>query len=209
MSRLAFILSVLLTAIPIAAEEVQPIALPAPQTSGGMPLMDALKARQSRRAFAPDALPPQMLSNLLWAAWGINRPDSGHRTAPSAHNKQDTDVYVVLAAGAYRYEAGSHELVPIVAGDVRPLAGRQEFVHMAPVNLVYVSRTKSDNKDDQLLYGGAHVGFIAQNVYLFCASEGLATVVRGYVDGAELAKALKLPEGQRVVLAQTVGYPKR
>jgi nitroreductase len=183
------------------------IVLPAPETSGGMPLLSAIAARRSQRAFAPDPLPLPVLSTLLWAAWGVTRPETGHRAAPSAHNRQATDLYVVLAEGTYRYDAQDHALVPIVAGDLRPLTGRQDFVTSAPVNLVFVERLPADVDESTLIWAGSHAGFISENVYLYCASAGLATVVRGWVDGEALAEALGLPTGHRVLLAQTVGYP--
>lgn len=195
------------------AEPDQPMAdinLPAPRMEGGKPLMAALKARQSSRTFSDKPLPPQVLSDLLWAAAGINRTDSGNRTAPSARNWQEVDVYVVLPDGAYRYDAKAHSLKAVVKGDMRKQTGMQPFVATAPVNLVYVAdpaRMKGASPEDQALYYGADTGFISQNVYLFCASEGLATVVRGLVDRAALAKALNLPDSLKIVLTQTVGYP--
>lgn len=200
-------LSVLLPAIAVGAE---PIQLPPPHTAGGMPLMQALKERHSSRAFSDRTLPPQVLSDLLWAAFGVNRPDSGKRTAPSARNFQETDLYVVLASGAYRYDAAGHRLLPVAAGDLRAATGQQDFVAQAPLNLVYVAdygRMDGASQRDKRLYSAAATGFISQNVYLFCASEGLATVVRGSVDRTALARALKLSDRQHVILAQTVGYP--
>jgi nitroreductase len=185
------------------------VALPKPQTDGGKPLMQALRDRASQREFAPDALPPQVLSNLLWAAWGVSRPESGKRTAPSAMNRQEMDVYVATADGLYRYEAKEHRLQPVTKEDMRALTGTQTYVGTAPVNLVYVSRTGGGSAEDQAISGGAHAGFISENVYLFCASEGLATVVRGSINREALAKAMQLGPGQKIILAQTVGYPKK
>jgi nitroreductase len=196
----------------VAAKEPAPIQLPAPQTEGGKPLMQALKLRATSRAFAPDPLPLQTLSNLLWAAWGINRPKDGKRTAPSARNWQETDVYVVMAAGAYRYDAGGNVLKPVSAGDLRPLAGMQPFVKDAPVTLAFVAdttRMKGARPETQQPYAWADTAFISQNVYLFCASEGLATGVRAMVDRPSLAKALKLGPNQIITLAQSVGFPKK
>jgi nitroreductase len=186
-----------------------PITLPPPQTTGGKPLMEALKLRSTSRAFAPDPLPPQTVSNLLWAAWGVNRSD-GKRTAPSARNWQEIDVVVVLPQGAYVYDAAGNVLKPLVTGDLRALTGEQEFVKDAPLTLVYVAdtgRMKGAQAEQVQPWAWADAAFISQNVYLFCASEGLATVVRASVDRLALAKALKLPEHKKVVLAQTVGYP--
>jgi SagB-type dehydrogenase family enzyme len=171
--------------------------------------MEALKARSSARDFKPDALSQQTLSNLLWAAFGINRND-GKRTAPSPHNKQEIDIYVALASGTYRYGAQKHVLEQVAEEDLRSFTGTQDFVKTAPLNLVYVADlAKLDGPDDlKLQWSGADTGFIGQNVYLFCASEGLATVIRGSFDRAALGKALKLRPEQRIVLSQTVGYPK-
>ena len=195
-----------------AAQELAPIQLPAPQTEGGKLLMQALKLRATSRAFAADPLPPQTLSNMLWAAWGINRPDSGKRTAPSARNWQESDVYVVMATGAYLYDAVNNVLKPVASGDLRALTGTQEFVKDAPVTLVFVAdtaRMKGSQADMHQAYAWGDAAFISQNVYLFCASEGLATGVRAMVDRPPLAKALKLAPSQIIAFAQCVGYPKK
>ena len=155
----------------LGAADLQPIILPAPQTSGGKPLMEALRQRASQREFAPDPLSPQVLSNLLWAAWGINRPDSGRRTAPSAMNRQEMDVYVALAGGVYRYEAKGQRLAPVVPADLRALTGTQSYVATAPVNLLYVSRASGGSAEEQSLSGGIQAGLISENVSLFCASK--------------------------------------
>ena len=192
------------------AQELAPVSLPAPQTDGGKPLMQALKLRASARAFAPDPLPPQTLANLLWAAWGINRPQEGKRTAPSARNWQEIDVLVVNASGAYLYDAAGNALKPLVAGDFRALTGVQDFVKDAPFNLLFVADTsRMQGSQDPQPMAYADAAFIAQNVYLFCASEGLAVVVRASFDRPALAKALKLRDNQLIVLAQTVGFPKK
>ena len=193
-----------------AAQELATVQLPPPQTDGGMPLMKALKLRASSRAFAPDPLPLQTLSNLLWAAWGINRPQEGKRTAPSARNWQEMDVVVVNATGAYLYDAKANVLKPMAAGDLRPLTGMQDFVKEAPVNLLLVADTsRMQGVQDPGPMAHADAAFICQNVYLFSASEGLAVVVRASFDGPGLAKALKLTDKQVVVLAQTIGFPKK
>jgi SagB-type dehydrogenase family enzyme len=193
------------------AQELKPIQLPPPQTEIGKPLMQALKLRQSSRSFDSKPLPRQELSNLLWAADGINRPESGKRTAPSAVNWQEVDVYVALPEALYLYEAKGHSLTPVVAKDLRGATGTQGFVKDAPLNLVYIAdlaRMRNASEDDKELYSSTDVGFVAQNVYLYCASQGLAVVVRGSIDRPALAQALKLRPEQRIILAQTVGYPK-
>jgi SagB-type dehydrogenase family enzyme len=192
------------------ALDLQDVSLPTPRMEGGKPLMQALKERQSSRAFSQKKLPVQVVADLLWAAFGINRPDSGKRTAPSAKNRQEVEIYAIMEDGAYLYDAKANSLRAVAKGDLRKLAGTQEFVATAPLNLVYVAditKMKGASAEDQLLYSAADTGFISQNVYLFCASEGLATVVRASVDRKALAEALKLPEQKKITLAQTVGYP--
>lgn len=192
------------------AEKPRTIALPKPAQQGGLPLMEALKARHSTREFSPRELPPQVLSDLLWAAFGINRPQSAGRTAPSAHDWEEIDVYVALASGLYRYQPRPHALLQLSNEDVRDSTGIQPFVVEAPLNLVYVadlSRMTQASDEEKRWYSGPDAGFIAQNVYLFCASAGLATVVRGMVDRHALARTLRLKPDQQIILAQTVGYP--
>lgn len=191
------------------AQDTGAIRLPPPETAGGMPLMQALKERHSAREFGSKPLPPQLLSNLLWAAGGVNRP-SGQRTAPSARDWREIDVLAITADGAYRYDAPTHALVKVAAGDLRSLTGTQGFVAGAPLNLVYVAdldRMSGADTENKLFYSATDAGFMAQNVYLYCASIGLAVVVRGLVDRDALAAALGLGAHQRVILAQTVGYP--
>ena len=193
------------------------IQLPPPRTEGGKPLMQALKDRHSSRSFREEVLTHEVLSNLLWAAYGINRPESGKRTAPSALNWQEIDIYVTLKEGLYLYEAKGHALVPVLNRDIRAETGRfiQSFVKNAPLNLVYVAdlaRTRGlkgtlVSAEEKILYAAVSTGAIVQNVYLYCASEGLSTVVRGYVDKTDLARAMGLREDQKIILAQTVGYP--
>jgi SagB-type dehydrogenase family enzyme len=193
------------------AETPATIPLPKPNTTGGMPLMQALSARQSGREFSAEKLSPQALSNLLWAAYGVNRPD-GKRTAPSANNRQTIDVYVALAEGVYLYNAKEHRLDLVAAGDLRAATGQQPFVALAPLDLVYVADfAKMAETPDatRTLYSAAETGFIGQNVYLYCASEGFSTVIRAMVNREELAKALHLRPEQKIMLSQTVGYPSR
>jgi SagB-type dehydrogenase family enzyme len=195
----------------VPGASIDPVALPPPKMEGGKPLMQVLKERRSAREFSPQRLPPQVLSNLLWAAFGINRADTGHRTAPSASNRQEIDVYVATADGLFLYNAQAHALDPVLATDIRAATGRQAFVRDAPVNLVFVAdffRMGSGSAEDKILYSAADAGFISQNIYLYCASEGLATVVRGSIDRAALAAAVGLRADQRIILAQSVGYPK-
>ena len=207
-----FIFVLLLAPVVACAQQPEPISLPQPRTDGGRPLMQVLSERHSSREFSPRELPPQILGDLLWAAAGINRPDSGKRTAPTARNMQQIDVYVAMATGLYLYDEKEHALVPVLDADVRAVTGRQEFAASAPVNLVFVAdfaRMGGASDEHKVFYSATDTGFISQNVYLFCASEGLATVVRGAVDRPALAEAMGLRPDQRVILAQTVGYPKQ
>lgn len=193
------------------AADVKAIDLPAPQTDGGKPLMQTLKNRQSAREFSDRKLPSQVLSNLLWAAAGINRPD-GRRTAPSGMNRQEIDVYVITADGLYLYQAKGHQLIGVLSDDLRALAGTQAYVKTAPINLVYVADFAKHgtqmSEANKFAMSGANTGFISQNVYLFCASEGLATVVRASIDLPALSKAMHLRPDQHIILEQPTGYPK-
>lgn len=195
-----------------SAQELKPIQLPKPQMEGGKPLMQALKERKTTREFGSEQLPMQTLANLLWAAFGINRPETGHRTAPSAMNRQEIDIYVATAHGVYLYDAKGNTLKLVLTKDIRAATGEDTYVKNAPMDLVYVadySRMWGQSDADQKLYSAADTGFIAQNVYLFCASEGLATVVRGSVNRTALAGIMKLRPDQKIMLAQCVGYPKK
>lgn len=185
------------------AENKGYIDLPQPDRKGGMPLMQALNNRRSQRSFSPKALDMQTLANLLWAAWGVNR-DNGKRTAPSANNRQEITVYCAMQSGCYRYDAHQHRLVQITDTDLRAQTGQQGFVDDAPLNLIFAADM---DKASSEFYAACDTGFISQNVYLFCASAGLATVVRGWFDQKLLAKAMDLPQKMRIILCQTVGYP--
>jgi len=189
----------LLFSLEVAAQDIQ---LPAPQIEGGLPLMQALSQRQTIRAFSSKELDIQTLSNLLWAANGFNRSDK--RTAPTARNLQELEVYLVLSSGWYWYDAKNNTLVQKGAEDIRALTGSQEFVATAPVNIVIVADVEKQPAKE---YQYIDAGYISQNIYLFCASEGLGTVVRGLVNREALAKAMGLSEKQVVVVAQTVGFP--
>jgi hypothetical protein len=187
------------------------IALPRPDTHGGIPLMQALAMRCSQREFSSGALPQEMLSNLLWAAFGINRPKSNGRTAPSARDAQEIDVYAALPGGLYVYDPFAHSLSLVAAVDARNVTGYQDFVDEAPLDLVYVAdhaHMSEMSSAERQAYSAVAAGAIAQNVYLYCASAGLATVVRGWLDRAALSRALRLTEHERIIVAQTVGYPR-
>lgn len=191
----------------------QDIRLPQPVREGGKPLMEALNDRQSAREFDSRDLTPRHLSDMLWAAWGFNRQEAGKRTAPSSRNVQEMDVYVSLKTGLYIYDAGSNTLKQVHNRDIRALCGTQEFVGTAPVNLIYVAdmgklgKNEGDEiTDSNLLAPYANTGLIAQNVYLWCASEGVNCVIRAMIDRTKLAPEMKLRSNQVIILGQTVGY---
>ncbi len=186
------------------------IRLPAPDRRGGLPLLQAIARRKSTREFARKPLPLPVLSTLLWAAFGENRRGGG-RTAPSAINVQETDVYVALPEGAYLYDASAHALQLVARRDLRRITGYQDFVDDAPLDLVYVAdhrRMKLIPAGSRESYAAIAAGAIAQNVYLYAASAGLATVVRAFIDRAAIARALDLGPDEHVLVSQTVGYPR-
>jgi SagB-type dehydrogenase family enzyme len=193
-----------------AVAQGEAIALPPPHKDGGQPLLTALNLRRSTREYSERKLPLQVLSDLLWAAFGINRP-SGDRTAPYWRHVMVIDVYAALDDGVWLYEPKTHTLQPYLSDDIRAATGLQDFVGTAPLNLVYVAhgeRMTDVSPEDRRLYASVDTGFVGQNVYLFCASEGLASVFRGAVDFAKLNRLMRLPEQQFVTFAQTVGYPR-
>jgi nitroreductase len=192
----------------------QDIILPAPDKTGGKPLMQTLNERQTVRSFTNDNITLQQLSDLLWAGWGINRPDQKKRTAPSSRNVQEIDVYAVLASGLYLYIAENHTLKQIHNKDIRNLCGTQDFVVTAPLNLIFVAdmsklgkKEGEEIKDSDLLSSYANTAFIAQNIYLYCSSADLGCVVRGMVPKDKLVPEMGLRTNQVIILSQTVGVP--
>jgi nitroreductase len=189
--------------------EISPVALPPPHMQGGKPLRETLRDRHTARAFKPDKLPAQLLADLLWAAFGINRAQTAQRTAPSAMNSQEIDLYVALPEGLFLYEASSNRLAPILAQDLRAQAGGPDSFKQAPLTLIYVadlSRLNKARAESRPFYADFDAGCICQNVYLFCASADLATVVHD-LDRRPLAAAMKLRADQQIILAQAVGFP--
>ena len=187
------------------------LALPPPRLDGGLPLMQALARRQSQRAFGTEPLDEATLSDLLWAAAGVNRPDLGGRTAPSAMNAQEVVLYAAMPQGLYRYEPAAHALRLVLASDVRRVTGYQDFVDDAALDLVFVAdhgRMGLVPAAQRSAYAFAAAGAMAQNVYLACASAGLATVVRAWFDRQALAGAMHLANDEQLLLAQTVGRPR-
>ncbi len=175
-----------------------------------MPLITALRHRHSTREYSDRPLPMQVLSELLWAAFGVNRPN-GDRTAPYWRHIMVIDVYAAMADGVWLYDPKAHALMPHLPDDIRAQSGSQDFVATAPLNLVYVAhgeRMTDISAEARRLYASVDTGFIGQNVYLYCASEGLATVFRGAIDYPKFERALRLPDQQFVTFAQTVGYPR-
>lgn len=198
-----------LAAMPIIACAEGVKLLPTPRKEAGKPLMQALQLRRSTRAFSPRPLAPQLLSDLLWAAYGVNRP-SGDRTAPYWRHIMVIDVYAAMADGVWLYDPKQHALHPYLEADIRAQTGLQDFVATAPLNLVYVAhgeRMQGISPEERRLYASVDAAFAGQNVYLLCASEGLATVFRGAVDYEKLGQAMRLEKEQFVTFAQTVGYP--
>jgi nitroreductase len=199
-----------MTALPVAGLAQESKALPAARKDLGKPLMQALQLRRSTREYSQRLLSDQVLSDIMWAAYGVNRP-SGDRTAPYWRHIMVIDVYAAMADGVWLYDPKQHALLPHLGADIRAQTGIQDFVATAPLNLVYVvhgERMKEISPEDRRLYGSVDAAFAGQNVYLYCASEGLATVFRGAVDHEKLGRAMQLGEGQFVAFAQTVGYPK-
>lgn len=185
------------------------IVLPPVEKHGGLPLMDALAQRRSGRDFTPAPLPLPVLSQLLWAAWGVNGT-GGLRTAPTAMDCQEIDLYVALPTGAYLYDAAAHALHLAASSDVRRVTGYQDFVDDAPLDLVFVAdhaRMGLVPVQRREAYALVAAGAIAQNVYLFAASVGLSTVLRAWIDRGAIADALSLTHDQQVLLSQTVGFP--
>ncbi len=189
----------------------EPTKLPAPRKSGGMPVMEALARRATSRAFDAKPLTEQQLSDALWAAFGVNRPD-GKRTAPSSRNRQELSIYVLQPQGVSLYDAAGHRLVRLLGDDLRAVQSTQDFVREAPVTLVFVadlSKMSEETVAEKEATAAFDTGFVSQNVYLYCASEGLATGVRAWLDRETLAKRMKLRPDQRITAAQSIGYPKK
>lgn len=194
---------------PVELSQFEAIDLPEPRLDRTITLMQALKSRHSERHYSPRPLTLPDLSDMLWSALGINRA-TGERTVPFWRHVMAIDMYVALPQGVWLYEPKDHRLCPYLATDLRRQTGLQDFVATAPVNLIYVARGDDMgelSEADRMLYASVDAAFIGQNVYLFCAAAGLATVFRGALDRSKLAHALMLPGHQFVTFAQSVGYP--
>ncbi|WP_313382215.1 SagB/ThcOx family dehydrogenase [Proteiniphilum saccharofermentans] len=199
MTRFSILSLIFIMCCSISAQDIN---LPAPNKTGGKPLMQALNERKSIRSYQDKELTSQQLSDLLWAANGFNRDDK--RTAPTANNRQELELYVTTKNGVYFYDARNHLLKEVKKGDQRAQAGTQDFVARAALNLIFVSDMEKASSRE---YAYTNCGFVAQNVYLYCASEGLGSVVRGSFDKDKLSELLKLNSNQQVLLTQSVGYP--
>ncbi len=209
MKQLILTLALLLSQLSSFPQEPQVIKLPDPQLEKGKPLMQVFRDRQSIRSYSSREISLQEMANLLWAANGINRKESGRRTAPTAQNRQEIEVYVSNKEGLYRYDAQQHALLVIHNRDIRALTGTQPYVGTAPVNLVIVADLgkMGDEQQSNLQTANIDAGFVSQNIYLYCASENMATVVRGSVDREKLAAEMGLAPNLYIVVAQSVGYP--
>ncbi len=193
-----------IAAAAVALGSFQAVAevLPAPQTTGGMPLMEAMAKRQSSRDYDfSQPVTKQDISNICWAAWGLTH--DGKHTVGTAMNRQELSIYVITATEVSRYNPEAGTLTVVARGDYREAAGQQEFAQQAPLNIAFVVDTEKQKSAE---YQGYTVGAASQNVYLYCASAGLKTVVRGMFDHDKLPQVLKLDKNQRVVLVQTVGH---
>jgi len=176
-----------------AGGDAKQLLLPKPETTGGMPLMEALAKRASNRSFSAEPLSEQVLSNLLWATWGVNRPD-GRRTVPTSRNTQTIQVYAALESGVWLYDGVKNALSLVLAEDTRAKFGG------APLTLLYVAPIAQQAS-------GMHAGSLYQNAGLFCASAGLANVVKTTGINA-LDGSLKLPDGDKVLVVQSIGWPR-
>lgn len=209
MKKVVISFLVLLSWTICSAQVIETITLPSAQKTGGVSVMEAFQLRKSQRSFSSKELTTQQLSNLLWAAYGINRPE-GLRTVPAAKEWYEYDIYVIKSDGWYLYEPKKHFLLKMGNEDLRVYGGTQDFVKAAPVILVYVADfDRMTNTTDELrkFFSAVDVGYISQNVYLYCASEGLATIILGQVDKVKVREVLKLKTNQQVILSQPVAYP--
>jgi len=211
MKRLLLLSAAIFAAAALQAQTMKTIKLNQPNKERGSVIMKALSERRSVREYSDKKLSHQDLSDLMWAANGISSSD-GKRTAPTARNDQDIDVYVIMQEGAYLYVPESNELTPVAEGDFRPqLADRQEFVNNVPVCLLIVSdysRFKGLPEAMQKQFGALDAGMVSQNISLFCSGSGLVTVPRAYMQKDNIKKSLKLKDSQEPLLNHPVGYPK-
>ena len=197
------------TAAIVSLTAAEVIQLPAPDKTGGKPLMQALTERQTNRDFKKDALALQEISNLFYAACGINRADSGKLTIPTALNMQNLIVYAAMESGLYRYDAKKNQLIPVKDADLRGYTFmRKEMPLSAPLVMIYTADiSKGRDADSTLMMSNAHAGSAYQNVYLYCASKGLSVVICGGFDKKVLAKQMGITDRQAVLYTQIIGWP--
>jgi SagB-type dehydrogenase family enzyme len=207
----AFLVVLACTFFTCFGQDTVKIKLLPPNKEGGKPLMQALNERHSSREYADKALTDQQLADLLWAAYGVNRPGEGKRTAPSARNRQEIDLYITTPTGAYIYDAPNHSLIELTPKDIRSETGQQEYSKTAAVNILYVlnlDKAADKEEDKAMICACLTSGAIMQNVYLYCASENLGCVLRGFSNTETLKAALKLNDRQKIVTSQSVGVMK-
>jgi len=196
----------------IVAQDLEKVILNPPDLTKGLPVMEALSQRASASEFDDTMLSRRDLSDLVWAANGINRPEKGKRTAPSAYNSQDVDVYVIMKSGAYVYDAGKHILEPVAQGDHRAaVAGAQEDFANAAVFCVFVSdisRFQYGDDDQKMVWAAEDAAIVSQNVSVFCAATGLLTRPRASMDREKLTEVLNLNGSQHMMLNNPVSYKK-
>ncbi|MDY6801204.1 MAG: SagB/ThcOx family dehydrogenase [Bacteroidota bacterium] len=212
MKKLKLFLTIVFIAVANISIAQTLIKLPEPDKAGGMPLMQAINERHSARNFVDKALTEQQLSELLWAAYGLNRPESGKHTIPTSRNRQDIEVYITTQDGVFKYLPEEHALLQISAEDKREVSGMQDFVKDAAVNLIYVSdfdKLGNSSENVKTMTAATHCGFIGQNVYLYCASEGLISVFRAMIDKEKAAELLQLESNKHVIYSQSVGYAEK
>jgi len=211
MKNLVIIFIACIVSLISVAQELQSIKLLPPQSGKGKSLMKALEERRTTREYSDRAMSLQDISNVLWAANGINRVKEMKHTAPTAVNWQEIDVYAVVGKGIYRYDPQDSTLYPVVKGDWREQAGTQDYIKTAPLNLIYVAdynKMKNAEEAKKDSYASADAAFIAENVYLFCAAFDMGCVVRASVDRDKLAATMKLRPEQKIIFGQTVGFLK-
>jgi SagB-type dehydrogenase family enzyme len=208
----SFITVMFFWVVTVNAQDLRQIKLPTPNKTKGASIMKAFNDRHSDRTYAPDKLSQQDLSDLLWAANGINRPD-GKRTAPSCMDFREVEVYVILPEGAYLYDEKAHVLTLLTEGDYRTaVAGGQDFVKTAPLSIVLsadLTRFGETINEGTKQMASVDVGIVCQNINLACAGLGLATVPRATMDKATLKRVLKLKDTDLLLMNNPVGYPKK
>jgi nitroreductase len=213
-----YLIFIFIFSLTCLAQQQKTEILPKPNFDGkDSSLLSLLKIRRTNRSFDSTEIPPQVLSELLWSADGINDSASGKRTAPSAHNWQTISIYIAEANGLYLYDPKSHSLIQISGKDIRKYTGSQTFVTEAPATFIYVAdfgkmdlHSKSMTDKDRIFFASIEAGCISQNVYLYCASEGLNVVVHDLNDRNGLAEQMGvLTPDQKIIITQTVGYPKK